>query len=786
MNVAFADGLSSPGTTETCATVASTSKRVTRSAKKTPSKGSPRSAKKSPLNKTPLSIKKSSRNTSPRSVKKTPNNKSPQSVKQTPRTSGASPSTEFGYEDAYSPNGDDFFDDVKIRNVSRRQSSKAASFSTVKRSFLAPTSCSTVKQRSKVTCAETPKPKATTYVGIKPATIPVSPHFRARPTTGKETQLTSEELMLQKIEQEKHAEAERAAKAKKLYTVLKSRASRKNSTIPLSATKATPKKEKKFVQPRKIPSRKASSATVPPPSTVKKGPGGLTLVEPFSFATDKRLPSVTESASATVTLTAAEQAQMFMRDSRSHGAPKSAALKLTVGHSPKLRTKKRGQYAASRPKPPTRDEVQQAEMEEISRHPFRALPLDRRIFDSAGELGVPKIPAKPLTEPMEFEFRADKRSSQPRVRGLASSSCTSLSPTKRSTTTFKAKPAPKTTGKIPVTRARTVFKPTVAKSPKFRKTSRASAAPERRQRAAFTPASSAPKPFEPLKITEPKEFKFATNGRSSYHRQQLEKQIAQEQAEAAAARERKAQPMPDFNKLTFQPDMSAHKHAPTETKPFNLRSTLRHADAQSAFQHDVEMMAEQAKASEFHARPVPATNYKPAVSHVEVKPHVPVVPLPVSLESEKRAQKRMAFDQVMGQKMAQLEVMQETIAKQRAEQDKRQLMELRRKSVDEGGLMFKAKPILTKDQFPTKAMVKAPNTTPLSPQLRPRTRSSVNNLANKSFEPAETLSSASVNGSTGLGRPMRMAKTAPKAIAGIDSTPQTKTEQQLAAALNAM
>ncbi len=90
-----------------------------------------------------------------------------------------------------------------------------------------------------------------------------------------------------------------------------------------------------------------------------------------------------------------------------------------------------------------------AEMEEISRHPFRARRLDRRIFDSAGELGVPKVAARPVTEPMEFEFRADKRTRP---------ATTSVSPTKRNTTSFKAKPAPKVTSKMPNPKTKTVFK----------------------------------------------------------------------------------------------------------------------------------------------------------------------------------------------------------------------------------------------------------------------------------------------------------------------------------------
>ena len=91
-------------------------------------------------------------------------------------------------------------------------------------------------------------------------------------------------------------------------------------------------------------------------------------------------------------------------------------------------------------------------MEEIQRHPFKARVLDRRIFDSAGELGVPKVSARPVTEPVEFAFRA----TQPRARNTS----TSVSPTKRSTASFKAKPAPKTTGKMPAPRSKTVFKVT--------------------------------------------------------------------------------------------------------------------------------------------------------------------------------------------------------------------------------------------------------------------------------------------------------------------------------------
>ena len=268
--------------------------------------------------------------------------------------------------------------------------------------------------------------------------------------------------------------------------------------------------------------------------------------------------------------------------------------------------------------------------------------------------------------------------------------------------------------------------PTVAMSPKFNGGARASVAPVRRQRVPFNltaAAATAPATSrEPLKITEPKEFKFRSDNRGEFHKAQMQKQLAQEQEALAAAREVKAHPMPDFNKPVFQPDLITHKAPLTESKPFQLRSTARHSDAVAAFQQEVTHTAEAEKAVAFHARPVPATTYKPDLEFTEPVDHTPVVPLPVTLESDRRALKRQAFDQVMGQKMAQLEVMQETLAKQKLEQENSRIKELRRKSVEEGGLMFKAKPIITKDQFPTRAVPSTPLTTPLSPQLRTGSR----------------------------------------------------------------
>jgi hypothetical protein len=110
-----------------------------------------------------------------------------------------------------------------------------------------------------------------------------------------------------------------------------------------------------------------------------------------------------------------------------------------MASSPKLRTQERGQHIV-KAKIPTQEEREAAEMEEIQKHPFRARPLDRRIFESTGELGVPKVAARPVTEPVEFSLQVDKRSTQPRVR--APLYPPAAVEAEEPPSGFKAKPAP--------------------------------------------------------------------------------------------------------------------------------------------------------------------------------------------------------------------------------------------------------------------------------------------------------------------------------------------------------
>jgi len=80
------------------------------------------------------------------------------------------------------------------------------------------------------------------------------------------------------------------------------------------------------------------------------------------------------------------------------------------------------------------------EMTAIKSKPFKARPLDKRIFESSGELGVPKVAARPVTEPSCFELRSDARAKQPRIH-IDHDDQTTSSATAPSTI-FKARPLP--------------------------------------------------------------------------------------------------------------------------------------------------------------------------------------------------------------------------------------------------------------------------------------------------------------------------------------------------------
>lgn len=140
---------------------------------------------------------------------------------------------------------------------------------------------------------------------------------RAQTMTSK-AQLSSEELLMRKIESEKAAEFARTMKARKLYLLLKTKSV---DHPPATVASNTVKRKEKVV--KKVQIRIKSCQALAMRSrrvTSKKTITGNTIIEPFQFATDKRIvttePKLSSKGCATPV---AEKALKFMKDARSHG-----------------------------------------------------------------------------------------------------------------------------------------------------------------------------------------------------------------------------------------------------------------------------------------------------------------------------------------------------------------------------------------------------------------------------------------------------------------------------------
>lgn len=648
-----------------------------------------------------------------------------------------------------SPNSVDSLDDAKVSEASwetmksKRKQNRRKSFSrrlsnggTKKRftSVYTPTQASIIKQTSKAAVKQLTASDEGKKTKPTSLTIPISPNFRIEKrlkSASKPAQLSSDVIAWKKLDEERKAEEERIKKSKKLYEQL-----RQNKTpVTVRGTKkfllrsqistTSAKQRRTSNTPRSVGSKVVarrrslglkSSKKMAPPSQHRRN----TIVQPFKFATDKRnegrKPGKEFEKMAIDILKetpTAELIEKFFRDPRSHNVPKMKN-KLTIPSSPELRTEKRGKInQATEIKPLSREEMEEAEMMEIRSKPFKARLVDKRIFESAGELGVPKIEAKASTELKSFhsysDLRAIKRNEELEKKKKV------LSPKIKA---FKARALPTYIKQQPKLEPPPPAKLTKPMSPKMNGGRRASMAPERWQRQAYHKPADEPlvKGMTKMSLTQPKEFNLQTSVRGEARRSTQEMILAKQLQEEAEAREVKPIPLPNFHKCpSFKEPKRKESTIPT---PFDLRSVARHEDA--VLQLQKENVPKQAS---FRALPLPPSTFEAPKQVESLRP--PLLPMPVKLASDERAVRRAEFNEKMNVKMMELELNQELLAKEKLEQANRKIKLLRRTSVQEGGMAFKAAPVLEEDPFPIKCHLPPPPATEaVTPKLKTAERAS--------------------------------------------------------------
>ena len=561
--------------------------------------------------------------------------------------------------------------------------------------------------------------------------------------------LSSEQLQLNALELEKKEIAIKMEKNRKRYqTLLRTKFTRKSSSDVPCTVRSTKKLtipttpishlRNRLGEVKKSVPIHSSLTKLTNNSQDKMYPRQPTQVEPFNFATDKRLRS-TNTVRTNSNIPTAELIQKFFQDSRSHYVPANAAKSVTLPTSPNLKTKSRC-GGANKSRPMSYEEIVEEQMKGFEKNTFKARPINKRIFESMGEAGVPKVEARPPTEPVEFHLNIDRRASQARIRD--SIVC-------EEEFEFKARPMPNfsssssdhqnTSTSSPrstsaVAAAVTVL--TVPVSPKLSGGRRASSAPARRQRQSHREVAKQKEDEErklhkflnqppPANPTAPKEFSLATNSRGHHRNMMLQSRLKEELRAQKKARKIRAHPVPAAILERPTPLPVVPIKEATAPQPFQLRSEALHEEAQRTLRQ-VQLMQEEQKRKEvaFKAKPLPRTTFEEPDISINMgkeneREHFrePIKPLQVVLESDVRAQRRKEFDQSISQKMQELQLMQIELTKQKERRQNDAVRDLRRRSVAEGGLCFKAAPMPTHDPYPLKMVRPASSTAPQSPRL---------------------------------------------------------------------
>lgn len=580
-------------------------------------------------------------------------------------------------------------------------------------------------------------------------TIPKAPQFQTEKRQKSHQRAlppASSDILMEKLDQETKKKREEMQKAQRLYAKLKQNGFHESKPPVQVMTKKitipkTPQShlEKKFG--KKVPSNlRKSPERVVEKKEVKKV-NGLTVPVPFHFKTDQRLAhnnsnnnmgntlnSVNSTdRSSSVYVSAAELAQKFQQDTRNFPVVSSSSAinpctsprGLTVAHSPKLQTEIRSK-SAQRARPLSREEVEELEMQEFSARPFKARSVDRRIlYESRGEIGVPKVPTKPLTQPVEFDLQYEKKRAQHQHQPALDADQQAM----QFASAFKARPVPVhlKEGPAPLPPKKEA-KLTLPESPKLNGKDRASSAPARRQKPHHAVVEEEKRKEQqqqkqaqqPRGVTQPQEFQLLTSARGAHYQAMLEEKVAREREELqdylAAQRKRSlCGPKLNFDAAPMVPPKPAVKEA-TVPVPFSLQSVAKHEEAQQRLKQHLE--AQQHQTSAFKAKPLPKTTYHAAtvVHHENNENHenrAHVVPKNIVLESDVRAQKRREFDESVALRAAQMEEEKRQAALRKQQEENRQLQQLRRKSTAEGGMMFKAAPVMKVDPFAPPAIALA-------------------------------------------------------------------------------
>jgi len=225
-------------------------------------------------------------------------------------------------------------------------------------------------------------------------------------------------------------------------------------------------------------------------------------------------------------------------------------------------------------------------------------------------------------------------------------------------------------------------------------------------------------------LTTPASPNLGTNARGAFHKARLERQLKEEEAEAAKQRAFRAQPIVQTSPLPEIRPCTPKKGADCKMgdKDHSDREYLYLID----FSEDVHLARFRKEAKEkvvvkdevpvFRARACPATTYNRG--RLPERPGRSLtVPDDVELRSTLRSKSREAYDMERAQRMAEAEEQKQLLEQERSVQEQHEVLSIRKSQE------FKAKPLPSTTYEPGKLPEKQarPLTVPIEPQFAPHT-----------------------------------------------------------------
>ena len=348
----------------------------------------------------------------------------------------------------------------------------------------------------------------------------------------------------------------------------------------------------------------------------KRSTAELTMPEEFELMTARSDPG-TPKRNKPAAPTLGEQVHNFSKTPRRFRsrAPNAAPSPMPKATDPRSFTRSQSfdLLSSTRARPTSVKSTAEREAEEMAAMPkFKAQPLNKKVLESAGDLGVPRVQRPAPTQFAEFALsttNSTKTSSAPNSKTSLTSSASEPQ------VGFKARPFKKhlMEGRAHGLAQVTPRKATTPRSPHLHTEMRARpyVAPEEETFAAFkalpmptySPQRS-PRPnqqaaAEPRPITSPRPFALASEDRHAAALEERERRLKAAEEKEAAARVVHARPMPIGE--AWAPVVGA-KPA-TTPRPFELHSEMRGEIKETARQAALEQQAKEEKAQrEFHAR----------------------------------------------------------------------------------------------------------------------------------------------------------------------------------------